>query len=58
MRSGANSLEDAFCRAYTCAEAIEKFLARILAPLNEPGAYALVGETKMTVAIDSDRQVA
>lgn len=58
MRSGANALEDAFCRAYTCAEAIEKFLARSLAPLNEPGTYALPGETKMTVAIDSDRQVA
>ena len=54
----ANALEDAFCRAYTCAEAIEKFLARSLAPLNEPGTYALPGETKMTVAIDSDRQVA
>lgn len=58
MRSGANALEDAFCRAYTCAEAIEKFLARSLAPLNEPGTYALAGETKMTVAIDSERQVA
>ena len=51
MRSGANALEDAFCRAYTCAEAIEKFLARSLAPLNEPGTYALPGETKMTVVM-------
>lgn len=58
MRSGANALEDAFCRAYTCAEAIEKFLARSLAPLNELGTYALTGETKMTVAIDSNKQVA
>lgn len=58
MKNGANALEEAFCRAYTCAEAIDRFLPNNLVALSETGTYALTGEAKITVAIDREREVA